>query len=1357
MAAFFQPKSPSVPNSPPTSPQIRNDPTQSPKKPANSLFSKIHSSSTKARATVLSFVPKPTNLPPETDHHDQPTYVAKDQDALDSAGLAIETVESWELPDNSPEDNLSLPTQTNPAVLNQITPIKRSKVGLSPVNSPKIDDHPELDTSFHSPRLSSPPINPTVQSPKSTQFANPYTPQTSAKAFPPSSFERSSSPVASGRLDWLEYPLDSQMRPTTHPDYDASTIYIPPAELSKLTPFERQYWLIKRNKYDYVLFFQKGKFYELYEKDADIGARVLDLKMVSRVNMRMCGVPEVRFADWAKKLLRLGYKVARVDEIGDTSDEDETGTPIKKKPAASKVQQRELTQIYTRGTIVDPDMQEEMDRTYLLCVIEGDAPLDNVTLETPIEVEVGSQNTHTSTRHTSFGVCLLDAAFSTLYVGEFNDDACLSALSSLISINSVSEALLCHKHTVSDTVTLSINNLRQMLTDNSTISEKDEAFFSATDGGTFLAEYLAQHDSEFDESTKLQFSKPSNLFKSALGACMNYLKQHSLDQILLPSATLTPLSRLFLINDSNFLIMDSATITNLEIFSRSATKNTQTQSTQDGTLWSVLNHTSLPCGKRLLREWVSHPLRQVNAINTRLDSVETLVNDEESTCLSEMLKDLASSAKFDGERIVSRLKTAVKSCQEDVRRHRLQNIDENSEDEEVPVPPSSSPSGQTEYVHPKHLPPPSTAMQQALTSLTAHGGGVRLAMFIQLLEQLVTMESAVTNATIQNWSRSKMADPSARRLVELMTVEGTPDPTDPNGQRTFGQFPNVKEILRFFTGALSSTKNDSSSITQMTKTMLFSKVSADGKKSRRTFTGEASSSIAVPSRGLDPKYDEICDELEEISAALDTHVKEAQKLLTQSQLSDGTSRFRNDSRICLKTIGNDPCQLEVPEQYVDRVPDDWDLLSKTKDVRRYWTPFIKQAISRLSELNIKRESRCRHFASRMQVLFCEYHSLWSRLYSIVAEIDCLVSLAIASKALNGTRPTIVPPSGEEDSAVFDSKDVVHPCYVGGITSSFNRSLGKQQGRSERGTNSTFIPNDISVGGLSPSLLLLTGPNMGGKSVFLKTTALCCVLAQIGCFVPARSCSLTPIDRIFVRAGATDRIMIGQSTLFVEMLETAQTLNHATKNSLVILDELGRGTATHDGAAIAYAVLKDLVTRVGCRTLVATHHHSLAMKMAEIGNVQLCYMACQTIGNPDDDKTPQDVIFLYKVVPGICPRSFGMNVARLAGMPDGVVEKANQKAKELERNDKRNVMSDVAQTSEDGTTLPPMAVSLFSRLNNLSLKAKTLQRRLDEANNQQNTEEIEFIQSQMHHCVDELHTLSKMAAEVVQAHPKAFSH
>jgi DNA mismatch repair protein MutS len=197
----------------------------------------------------------------------------------------------------------------------------------------------------------------------------------------------------------------------------------------------------------------------------------------------------------------------------------------------------------------------------------------------------------------------------------------------------------------------------------------------------------------------------------------------------------------------------------------------------------------------------------------------------------------------------------------------------------------------------------------------------------------------------------------------------------------------------------------------------------------------------------------------------------------------------------------------------------------------------------------------------------------------------------------------------------------------------------------------FVPNDLTLGAGDRDILIVTGPNFGGKSTYIRQTALIVILAQIGSFVPAGEADVGLVDRIFTRVGATDDLAAGRSTFLNEMIEVARILTQATPRSLVILDEVGRGTSTYDGMSLAWAVVEDLHDRIGARTLFATHYHELtelASQLARCANVQVLVR-----------EEGQDIVFLHRVADGAAESSYGIHVARLAGVPEPVIHRARE--------------------------------------------------------------------------------------------------
>ncbi|KAL2479725.1 DNA mismatch repair protein MSH7 [Abeliophyllum distichum] len=286
-------------------------------------------------------------------------------------------------------------------------------------------------------------------------------------------------------------------------------------------------------------------------------------------------------------------------------------------------------------------------------------------------------------------------------------------------------------------------------------------------------------------------------------------------------------------------------------------------------------------------------------------------------------------------------------------------------------------------------------------------------------------------------------------------------------------------------------------------------------------------------------------------------------------------------------------------------------------------------------------------------LFMEKATQWSQVIHAINCVDVLRSFAVTAISSCGAmcKPMILPHSKstnlceETTDPILKMKGLWHPY-----------TLGENGGLP--------VPNDIHLGGYgndyAPCTLLLTGPNMGGKSTLLRATCLAVILAQLGCYVPCEICVLSLVDTIFTRLGATDRIMTGESTFLIECTETASVLQNATQNSLVLLDELGRGTSTFDGYAIAYAVLRHLIEKVNCRLLFATHYHLLTKEFGTHPRVTMQHMA--TYLKPKSEmssRVEQELVFLYRLASGSCSESYGMQVALMAGIPRPVVEAASK--------------------------------------------------------------------------------------------------
>jgi DNA mismatch repair protein MutS len=251
-----------------------------------------------------------------------------------------------------------------------------------------------------------------------------------------------------------------------------------------------------------------------------------------------------------------------------------------------------------------------------------------------------------------------------------------------------------------------------------------------------------------------------------------------------------------------------------------------------------------------------------------------------------------------------------------------------------------------------------------------------------------------------------------------------------------------------------------------------------------------------------------------------------------------------------------------------------------------------------------------------------------------------------------------------------------------------------------GSSGRFVPNDLYLNPTTDTILLLTGPNMGGKSTYLRQTALIVILAQMGSFVPARRARLGLVDRIFTRIGASDNLARGRSTFMVEMTETAAILNTATPRSLILLDEVGRGTATYDGLAIAWAAIEYLDARTRAKTLFATHYHELTELAGRLPGVKNYHVSVKETGG--------GIVFLRQVEPGAADRSYGIEVAKLAGLPPEVIERARQVLEEHETAAHRltDELAGEEPSSVQLTMFTPLSEKIVERLRGADLDRLT---------------------------------------------------
>ena len=344
--------------------------------------------------------------------------------------------------------------------------------------------------------------------------------------------------------------------------------------------------------------------------------------------------------------------------------------------------------------------------------------------------------------------------------------------------------------------------------------------------------------------------------------------------------------------------------------------------------------------------------------------------------------------------------------------------------------------------------------------------------------------------------------------------------------------------------------------------------------------------------------------------------------------------------------------IEVRNTHKDKVPVEWIRKQTLVSAERYITEELKEYESKILGAEEKIIALETKLFSDLVLAILEYIPPIQLNSTLIAKLDCIQSFAVISTENNYVRPEL------NESMILDVTEGRHPV------------IEKQLPAGE-----SYVPNDIILDDEDQQIIILTGPNMSGKSALLRQTALIVLMAQTGCFVPAKSAKIGMVDKIFTRVGASDNISLGESTFMVEMNETASILNNLSDRSLVLLDEIGRGTSTYDGISIAWAMVEYLhENKFKAKTLFATHYHELNEMENSFSRVKNYNVSIKELNNK--------VIFLRKLKRGGSEHSFGIHVARMAGMPKSVVTRADEILKELERShDKKELSKPIADLAD----------------------------------------------------------------------------
>ncbi|KAF9919211.1 Mismatch repair protein msh3, partial [Linnemannia zychae] len=464
-------------------------------------------------------------------------------------------------------------------------------------------------------------------------------------------------------------------------------------------------------------------------------------------------------------------------------------------------------------------------------------------------------------------------------------------------------------------------------------------------------------------------------------------------------------------------------------------------------------------------------------------------------------------------------------------------------------------------------------------------------------------------------------------------------------------------------------------------------------------------------------------------------------IVTETDLQEELGRIRKllrEPKLEFSTVSAIEYLIEVKNKDTTKVPKNWVKISGTKQVSRFHTPEVTQLIASKAQHQERLVMACDRAFASFQQEFSERYEVFRDLVQNLAVLDCLFSLSVVACLPGYVKPQYVDnePSDQDAMTVENDEDQIMAETTGSIVETGGQSKPRKKtttidiknGRHPMVeqlllASGSFVANDIQLG-TNPATrtdektLILTGPNMGGKSCYIRTVALLCIMAQIGSYLPADSARVSMLDAVYTRMGASDNIFGHESTFMVELQETSDILKMATERSLVILDELGRGTSTLDGVAIAYAVLKYVVEHIRSVTLFVTHYPSLADVACEfpegtVRNFHMGFMASSagsvtTSSNNNKGEADlldteagneavlddMDIVFLYKLVPGVSLKSYGLNVARMAKLSPSLIHKAKIKSTELEQILEQRVIDRQQKQQDKATRLGRRLAQIF---------------------------------------------------------------
>ncbi|KAL4460959.1 hypothetical protein ABPG74_016431 [Tetrahymena malaccensis] len=1041
-----------------------------------------------------------------------------------------------------------------------------------------------------------------------------------------------------------KYLKDAEGRSVDDPDYDPSTLFIPIQELKKETPLFQQYWKIKVKHFDKVVFFRFGRNFVCFYTDAILMKKLFDCYVGVWGKRPVANIFDNHYRLYVKELLEKADKSCLVVDQVQFSDERSNEQYLIK---------REVTQIITKGTYTDYvdniSSSDDYNARYLMCVVESETDhsfglvlidctthqiyLDDIKNDPagnqirtilrkmkPVEIHSVFNNLSEQTKNICKTTCkpqfTFDKSFEFYELQSIFEELKNEFREKIPIVDSKKKSDQMEiENPKANKINKKKNNKKKQSDDEdeegsdessdedkskSQVDEEDNDSESDDDienlykpevkkepkftYGELSSDYplLLKDLEEMYNIDKKKFeediqkkgnSKQKNsqdmqneededepcfdieyqyyMMLQALMLGLSYLRKLKLNDNVFRLGSFSLLDST--VQKNTFLHLDAHAIENLDIFE----VNLQNRVTSEGSLMSFIDYTKTQFGRRMLKRWLSYPLKSIQQIEQRQEAIEDLMKIED--VIDQFDKKLSKLG--DVERQISKIFN----------------------------------SSQKSRLKPTSF---------------ENFSNVRLKDAFSLVENLKDLEEIllIFKDYQENFNSTK--------LKKLVTVK------DPE---------QINKILE-------STKQKNTQQTYLSQKLLTRQSSANSKSKQQIIVGifpnlkpfveliqsqleQDEQGYCQPKQGADPVYDEIVFKMKKI------YKKMNQEALVWRK------KFGNNQDIKL-IKSKMQWEIQIPDKFVEgsKKPKELYLTSKVKGFQRFQTDKIISLCAKLKKVEVQLQKALSPFCERFFHLFYQNRDLLYQAVNCIGELDCLCSLAKCSLSLKiRCKPTFLPESSNKNT--FELIEMYHPQLL-------------KENKKNLVPNDTIFENNVTC-------MLVTGPNMGGKSTLLRQNCLAVILAQLGCFLPAKSFKTIIRDRIFCRIGASDRLLEGKSTFLVEMEETGDIVKEATNQSLVLLDELGRGTSTFDGVSIAYGVLRYLVENVKCLTLFSTHYHMLVDEFKLYKNVQSYVMDFEYY------QEQKKIHFKYKYIKGSSEKSFGVNVAKMAGLPDSVIDKAHK--------------------------------------------------------------------------------------------------